>query len=103
MPAFLIGFYGLVKLFPSNGCRPFLYAGGRWLTYCRPLVYCLSTMNDKNILAELKRRVAKAGQAAVARDLGVSRSYICHLLKNRRPPSIAIAESLGFEVVYRRR
>jgi hypothetical protein len=52
----------------------------------------------------LRQRVAERGQAALERQVGVSKGYLSHVLAGLRPVSPKLAGKLGFEtvVIYRR-
>lgn len=53
----------------------------------------------------IRAKVAKASQAVVAAELGISRGYLSELLLGRRQPGDKILDALGLEmtVTYRRK
>jgi plasmid maintenance system antidote protein VapI len=57
-----------------------------------------------DVMTDLKARVGKSTQLAVARELGVSAQHINDLLNGRRKLTERIAVALGFsrEVIFRR-
>lgn len=58
---------------------------------------------DRRVRAALLRLIAQeGGQNAAARRLGVTKSYLSDLLKNRRRPGPKILEPLGFREVVER-
>lgn len=55
-------------------------------------------MDDKKVLDELNRRIAKAGTAkAFANEVGLSAVYISDILNGKRDFSDRVLKILGFE------
>ena len=51
---------------------------------------------------ELNDRLRRAGsQAALAKEMGCTKAYVCILLNGKQRPSIKMIEALGLEVVIR--
>jgi len=57
-------------------------------------------MEMRSIVTDLRKRSTKQGQASVARELGVSRSYLSHILAGRRQPGPKLLRAMGFKVTY---
>ena len=55
-------------------------------------------MKMQTVVNDLKRRCDKHGQAEVARQLGVSRSYLCRIVKGNRMPGPLILKALGLRI-----
>lgn len=53
-------------------------------------------MQMRSVIADLRRRVKNSGQTAVAADLGVSNSYLCHILAGRRKPGPRLLRAMGY-------
>lgn len=57
-------------------------------------------------MSELRRRAAAAkSQTALAKELGISKAYLCNMLQGRADPGPAVLEALNIErvVSYRRK
>lgn len=59
-------------------------------------------MDPKKLCRDL---VAQKGLSQAARDMGVSVSYLCNIMKGRADPGPIVLEALGLErvVTYRRK
>ena len=51
----------------------------------------------QSVTKELRRRCKVSGQSSVARQLGVSRSFLCHILAGRRQPGRKLLKALGLK------
>jgi hypothetical protein len=59
-------------------------------------------VTEQQVIAELKRRVVKAGSMrAYAHEVGVTASYICDLVHARRAPGPSILGPMGLKKVVR--
>jgi transcriptional regulator with XRE-family HTH domain len=56
-------------------------------------------------IALVRRLVEEKGLSQASRDLGVSVSYVCNMMKGRADPGPLVLEALGLErvVTYRKR
>lgn len=58
----------------------------------------------EDVMKDLRERIAKSSQAAIAREFGVSPQHINDLVMGRRLMSETIAAKMGYtrEMIYRR-
>jgi len=63
------------------------------------------TFSHEQVFRELCARASRVGQTELAKQLGISRSMMNDLLRQRRDISDRIAEALGYtrEVIFRRK
>jgi Helix-turn-helix len=65
-----------------------------------PLICEYVFMDREQLIAKLKQLVEKAGsQAALAKELGVSPSYLSDVLNGLRQPGISLLAPLGLESI----
>jgi DNA-binding phage protein len=58
-------------------------------------------LDDKDVVERLRLSVKKAGgQSAFARQTGLDRAHVNHVLSGRRLPSWSIIDALNLGVVY---
>ena len=58
-------------------------------------------LDDKDVVEQLRLRVKRAGgQSAFARQTGVDRTHLNHVLNGRRLPSWTIIDALNLGIVY---
>jgi transcriptional regulator with XRE-family HTH domain len=55
-------------------------------------------MNMQTVIATLRKRCQREGQAEVARQLGVSSAYICRVLNGERRLGPKIIKALGLRI-----
>lgn len=61
-------------------------------------------VNDHEVIADLARRTQKYGSGeSVARQLGVDSSHLREMKSGRRPPSLKVANGLGWELKWVRK
>jgi antitoxin component HigA of HigAB toxin-antitoxin module len=55
-------------------------------------------------MAEFRKRLNSAGGGTkLAKELGLSKQQVSHIVRGRRGISLDVAEKLGFELVWRKR
>jgi DNA-binding phage protein len=61
----------------------------------------ISALDDKDVVERLRLRVKKAGgQSAFAKQTGLDRTHLNHVLNGKRLPSWSIIDALNIGVVY---
>lgn len=61
-------------------------------------------MTKTTPLDEFNRRLERAGTGEMlAKELGVSKQLVYHIIKGRRAISLDVAERLGFELAWRKK
>jgi transcriptional regulator with XRE-family HTH domain len=51
----------------------------------------------------IRTRLNSVTQAALARELGISKGYLHDVISGRREPGAKLCEALGLEIVYRKK
>lgn len=58
-------------------------------------------MTEQELLAEIRKTCAENSQAEEAERVGVSRQYLCDVLKGRRAVTAGLARAFGYERIVR--